>query len=229
MKKLPLPTLVNSVSDSWIPRLVPGEVRAYRIWRVNLAVQQYRLASYQILGLRLLSTGWPVTLDPRDGPVFRAQCQSSRPRHTVPAATCSCGFYGVGVGGLTTLVGLAFSNRSVSTLLDGYVIGSVAMSGRVVLDNCGLIRAERMRIEGLCLVRRLRDTEVRKVLAELGETYSAPVYMDLVQFYETFPLNDLTQLLGEQETSFAEYARRGRQAAKWAQFRYRMRHLLSRT
>lgn len=213
-----MPSLVNFSGDL-APRLVPGEIRAYRVWRPSDPFEPPRFRAGSPL---LRSAVRDDYLRPYTGPLYHARCEKTLGVHSrrLPMLNCSCGFYGVYVGGLSTLAALMFpSTWYLPTFFIDYVIGSVAMSGRVLLSDNGLIRAERMRIEALCRVSSSYEA------MRLGETYSVPGYSDFKRFQSEFPLNDVTDLLGPQDT-LAAYRKRDQRAVKWGLRRFYAGRLL---
>lgn len=190
--------------------LVPGEVRAYRLWRY----QHPRVlpGRREITG-RLTSTGWNVDLDPlvqTNGLPYTAVCQrlnrdasyrhEDGDRSPVPAEKCTCGFYGTYIGGLSYAFNAARRNLAAHAGRSEVVLGSVLMSGRVIFGSTGVLRAERMRLEGVLSLPAKWDTHARADLDTIRAQYGIPGFWDPAAFVEQYPQADLTHLATEAPT-----------------------------
>lgn len=187
--------------------LVPGEVRGYRLWRVvGDTLHAYRKA---------------VRMEPAER--YTATCRrvdviyngKPRPGHSEapPADGCTCGFYGVYAGGLfETFRANSASFDALASPKIVVVVGAVAYSGRVVFGETGVMRAEHMRIEALYAPPKF-DVERQLVyypgsppehlsIHELGRRYRVPACTSVAQFLYEWPLQDLTDLIGEPKTGW---------------------------
>jgi hypothetical protein len=191
--------------------LVPGTLRAYRIW--TYSVKEPVESMVGPWPRRLLSIGWSYALEPavqlygRRSYVARCQYRTARQvsdrRHVsgetemVPAQGCSCGFYGVYVGGLAHTYLASRRPLTVASCLSSLIAGSVLMSGRVVLGANGVVRAEKMRLEALFSLAGSWHTEGRTLLRSAARLYKVPGYTNPRNFERAYPLADVTQLTTE--------------------------------
>lgn len=181
------------------PILVPGELRAYRAWMFTADLTTSPR-------LRSVSYGGN-SLDPRCG-TYTARClHSSKILSTrshpvdeetgeelpVPAEGCTCGFYGVVVGGLHQAYMLS-AGIPIGTSSALYIAGSVMMSGRIVLGARGVVRAEHMRLEALFGLAPELLVGLKQNMQMASEIYGKPVLSDPHEFERRFPLPDMTAL-----------------------------------
>jgi hypothetical protein len=68
------------------------------------------------------------------------------------------------------------------------VAGSVMLSGRVIVGETGVVRAEKMRIEAVISLPAVFDACAHEMLGMTGRLYSVPTFTDPVEFEETFPV-----------------------------------------
>lgn len=135
------------------PELVVGEIRGYRAWVEGPDCALHPLNGFPPGVLRPgESTEYKVAKCAR----LQCDCTScikmlpySRPtrEHKAPADGCTCGFYAVyGNDGLLTLLNEIFY---IGDKIQGLILGSVMMSGKVIKGSHGIMRGERMRLEAL--------------------------------------------------------------------------------
>lgn len=176
--------------------LVSGELVAYRAWDLtwSIIVPVARAAAE---GVHLLqSISGRATLRPFQQS-YRAVCERliGRPQHDAPSSSCTCGFYGVYVGGFMQL--LDVMNIGPTYMWHPRtVFGAVALSGRVIVEETGVARGANMRLLGLCIPRNQLDhgREV-KALSDLEHYYQVPGFVDFDAFHQAFPLSGVSNLV----------------------------------
>jgi hypothetical protein len=175
--------------------LVPGEVRAYRVWKFAPVKNPKGIVK------RLMSTGWTRALDPAER-VYTAECvwaiqqQQSGLAHrngatgAAPEAGCTCGFYATYVGSPLYTYEKANYPAIQSSWRSDIFVGSVLLSGRVVFGDQGVARAQRMRIESVFSMASAHQDEASRALAAIGELYGVSTYSDPAAFVHEHPLDE---------------------------------------
>lgn len=183
------------------PLLVPGELRAYRIWEQPHAQPMtgllYALIEKKPLDPAVQQAGKPyiagcrrmrslVILNPGGADVVMDD--PSHPRGAAaPVESCTCGWYAVGAGGLD--YAYRRGGRIISNGMSPYTIaGSVMLSGRVIVGETGVVRAEKMRVEAVISLPAVFDACAHEMLQMTGRLYGVPVFTDPVEFEETLPV-----------------------------------------
>lgn len=180
-------------------RTVPGELRAYRLWRY--APSDFR--SDEPVQLRALT--WQTPLDPQiqlAGERYEATCTRNTDVHTihyqrptrVPAEECTCGFYGTIVGGMAYAFEMAGREPVVCAVRGPYIVGSVRLSGRLVIGVTGVVRAQYMRLEALFGITAWNGPG-KKALAAVAEQYGVPAYVRPRPFEDAYPLDNVLDLV----------------------------------
>jgi hypothetical protein len=196
----------NPTGDQDVP-LVPGEVRAYRLWKVTPPGR----ARPWLSKLRLQALYAPTIFDPDDQRTggHTATCQWVEGRmltpkgfhqhkagtpEQVPEEKCQCGFYGTYTGGLIYAFEAAKRAPARYSMHIELIVGSVLMAGRCILGEQGVVRAEKMRIEALFSLPASWSAEGSVLLSSLGLRYQVPTYTNPAEFEMRYPQADLAHL-----------------------------------
>jgi hypothetical protein len=112
--------------------------------------------------------------------------------------TCACGFYGTVTGGLAYALVTAGRDETFVAREPRFLAGSVLLSGRIILGETGVARAEYIRLESIFSLSAAWNREAQRMLKEVADLYQVPAYHNAEVFEDTYPLAPLaTQLLPE--------------------------------
>lgn len=208
------------------PQLIPGEIRGYRLWRVDAAWAMLRSFRKDVV-LPCSSSG--------AGP-YQATCLAPDlhqlklllggrfvPVHAdgspIPDPGCTCGFYATYVGGLGNM--LARNGVDMTSVSD-LICGAVALSGRVIFGETGVMRGAKMRLEALYQfsgpgyqIPRITAYDRNDLLQDVGRVYKVPTFTSGADFLRAFPQTDLSTLLGAPAYPFMTPEEDAQQIASW--------------
>lgn len=125
------------------PETVLGFVRGYRGWFVAQDGHPRLLSTSQSLALPVGEPGpHEAICNSFSTGLMQSFARTAKVIHVSPADNCRCGYYAIYSGGLSTL----FDHVGITGTL---VIGSVLMSGKVMMGQTGVMRGQVMYIEAM--------------------------------------------------------------------------------